>query len=128
MRLLPAEICIFNIVVKDSQAPLDALFAALADPTRRDILIRLAEGESRVTTLAEPLPISLPAVSRHLRVLESAGLIARKKDGRVHRISLVVDPMLDALEWIAVFGRFWEHQLDGLDRFFAASAEKEDAP
>jgi DNA-binding transcriptional ArsR family regulator len=74
-------------VVNDSQASLDALFAALADPTRRDILVRLADGESRVTKLAEPLPISLPTVSRHLRVLESAGLIARRKDGRVHRIS-----------------------------------------
>jgi DNA-binding transcriptional ArsR family regulator len=114
-------------VVNDSQAELDALFAALADPTRRDILVRLAEGESRVTELAEPLPMSLPAVSRHLRVLESAGLIARTKDGRVHRISLVADPMLDALEWIAVFGRFWERRLDGLERFLAATTEGDHA-
>jgi DNA-binding transcriptional ArsR family regulator len=109
-------------VVKHSQGELDALFFALADPTRRDILVRLAEGESAVTKLAEPLPISLPAVSRHLRVLESAGLVARRKDGRVHHISLVVEPMVGVLDWIALFGRFWEHQLDALEQFFAAQA------
>jgi DNA-binding transcriptional ArsR family regulator len=110
-------------VVKHSPGELDALFSALADATRRDILVRLAEGDAPVTKLAEPLPISLPAVSRHLRVLESAGLVARRRDGRVHRISLVAEPMVDALEWMAVFGRFWEHQLDALERFFAAQAE-----
>jgi len=115
-------------VVKHSQGELDTLFSALADPTRRDILVRLAEGDSPVTELAEPLPISLPAVSRHLRVLESAGLVARRRDGRVHRISLVAEPMVDALEWMAVFGRFWEHQLDALERFFAAQAEDRDPP
>jgi DNA-binding transcriptional ArsR family regulator len=110
-------------VVKHSQGELDALFSALADPTRRDILVRLAEGEAPVTKLAEPLPISLPAVSRHLRVLEAAGLVARRRDGRVHRISLVAEPMVDGLEWMAVFGQFWEHQLDALERFFAAQTE-----
>ena len=113
-------------MVKDPQAELDALFSALADPTRRDILVRLVEGESSVTKLAEPLPISLPAVSRHLRVLESAGLIARTRDGRVHRISLVTEPMLDGLEWIAVFGRFWKRRLDGLEHFLAATTEDDD--
>jgi DNA-binding transcriptional ArsR family regulator len=116
-------VVILNIVVKHSQGELDALFSALADPTRRDILLRLAEGDAPVTKLAEPLPISLPAVSRHLRVLEAAGLVARRRDGRVHRISLVAEPMVDGLEWMAVFGRFWEHQLDALERFFAAQAE-----
>ena len=110
-------------MVKHSQGELDALFSALADPTRRDILVRLAEGDAPVTRLAEPLPISLPAVSRHLRVLEAAGLIARRRDGRVHRISLVAEPMVDGLEWMAVFGQFWEHQLDALERFFAVQAE-----
>jgi DNA-binding transcriptional ArsR family regulator len=117
---------ILNIVVKRSQGELDELFSALADPTRRDILVRLAEGESPVTKLAEPLPMSLPAVSRHVRVLESAGLVARRKEGRVHRISLVAEPMLEALEWMAVFGRFWEHQLDALEHFFASQAEQRD--
>jgi DNA-binding transcriptional ArsR family regulator len=115
-------------VVKHSQGELDALFSALADPTRREILVRLAEGESPVTKLAEPLPMSLPAVSRHLRVLESAGLVSRRKDGRVHSISLVAETMVDALEWMALFGRFWEHQLDSLERFFAAQAEERDTP
>jgi DNA-binding transcriptional ArsR family regulator len=110
-------------VVKHSQRELDALFSALADPTRRDILVRLAEGDAPVTKLAEPLPISLPAVSRHLRVLESAGLVARRRDGRVHRISLAAEPMVDAFEWMAFFGRFWEHQLDALEGFFAAQPE-----
>jgi DNA-binding transcriptional ArsR family regulator len=113
-------------VVKHSQGELDALFSALADPTRREILVRLAEGEAPVTKLAEPLPMSLPAVSRHLRVLESAGLVARRRDGRVHRISLVAETMVDALEWMALFGRFWEHQLDALERFFAAEAQEHD--
>jgi DNA-binding transcriptional ArsR family regulator len=71
--------------------------------------------------------MSLPAVSRHVRVLESAGLVARRKEGRVHRISLVAEPMLEALEWMAVFGRFWEHQLDALEHFFASRAEERDA-
>ena len=117
---------ILNIVVKHSQGELDELFSALADPTRRDILVRLADGESPVTKLAEPLPMSLPAVSRHVRVLESAGLVARRKEGRVHRISLVAEPMLEALEWMAVFGPFWEHQLDALERFFAVQAGERD--
>ena len=113
-------------MVKHSQSELDALFSALADPTRRDILVRLTEGEAPVTKLAEPLPITLPAVSRHLRVLESAGLVARRRDGRVHRISLVAEPMVDGLEWIGFFGRLWDHQLDALERFFAAEAEEPD--
>jgi DNA-binding transcriptional ArsR family regulator len=106
-----------NNMVKGPQAPLDAVFSALADPTRREILARLAEGESSVTQLAEPFDISLPAVSRHLKVLEAAGLLAREKDGRVHRIRLVADPMLDALEWMAHYGRFWEERLDSLEAF-----------
>jgi DNA-binding transcriptional ArsR family regulator len=114
-------------VVKYPRSSLDAIFSALADPTRRDILVRLAEGEASVTKLAAPFDISLPAVSRHLRVLESAGLLAREKEGRVHHLRLVADPMLDALDWMAVFGRFWEHQFDALDRFLAASAEHKDA-
>ena len=100
-----------------SEASLDAVFSALSDPTRRGILARLAEGESSVTSLAEPYDISLPAVSRHLKVLEAAGLVTRTREGRVHRIRLVADPMLDALQWIARYGRFWEQRLDSLDAF-----------
>ncbi len=98
---------------------LDATFAALAHPTRRAILARLAEGETSVKELAEPFEVSLPAISRHLRVLEDAGLLAREVDGRVHHIRLEAEPMAEALDWIARYGRFWEAQLDSLERFLS---------
>lgn len=98
-------------------AALDATFSALADPTRRSILARLREGEATVGELAAPFDVSLPAISRHLRVLEEAGLVEREKEGRMHRIRLVARPMGDALEWMARTGRFWEAQLDSLERF-----------
>jgi DNA-binding transcriptional ArsR family regulator len=110
-------------MVKRAQPSLDAVFSALADPTRRGILAQLAEGESSVTALAEPYDVSLPAISRHLKVLEGAGLLARRKDGRVHRIRLVSDPMLDALEWMARYGRFWEERLDSLEAFLRESRQ-----
>jgi DNA-binding transcriptional ArsR family regulator len=103
---------------------LDATFSALADPTRRAILLRLAEGEASVSQLAEPFEISLPAISRHLKVLERAGLLAREKHGRVHHIKLVADPMLDALEWIARTGRFWEEQFDSLERLLEQTSRR----
>jgi DNA-binding transcriptional ArsR family regulator len=115
----------FNEVVKYSPGSLDATFAALADPTRRAILARLAEGESTVGELAEPFEISLPAVSRHLKVLETAGLVARERDGRVHRLHLETGALADAMQWIAYYGRFWEEQLDSLGRFLSDSAEPE---
>jgi DNA-binding transcriptional ArsR family regulator len=104
-------------MVKNPPESLDSIFSALADPTRREILARLAERESTVSALAEPFDVSLPAISRHLKVLEAAGLLARTREGRVHRIRLVADPMLDALEWIARYGRFWEERLDSLEAF-----------
>jgi DNA-binding transcriptional ArsR family regulator len=114
-------------MVKRQLEPLDAVFSALSDPTRREIVARLAEGESSVTDLAEPFDISLPAISRHLKVLETAGLLGRTKDGRVHRIRLRADPMLEAVEWMARYGRFWETQLDALARYLRESpAEKVD--
>jgi DNA-binding transcriptional ArsR family regulator len=103
-------------MVKRQPDPLDATFSALADPTRRAIVTRLAQGESSVTELAEPFDISLPAVSRHLRVLEEAGLLAREKHGRVHRCRLAPGPLGEAVEWIVVYGRFWEERLDALER------------
>jgi DNA-binding transcriptional ArsR family regulator len=103
---------------------LDGVFSALADPTRRAIVARLSEGESSVGELAEPFDISLPAVSKHLKVLEGAGLLARERDGRVHRCRLEAQPLGEALEWIAVYGHFWETQLDSLERFLAESAER----
>ena len=80
-------------MVKYSEAALDATFSALSDPTRRGILARLARGPSSVMGLAEPFNVSLPAISKHLRVLERAGLLRQKKDGRVRRCRLVARPM-----------------------------------
>lgn len=106
-------------------ATLDATFSALADPTRRAILAKLAQGESSVSTLAEPFDVSLPAISKHLRVLESAGLVARKKDGRVHRCRLIAEPMKEAAAWIEHYRCFWEAQLDALSQYLERSKEGE---
>jgi DNA-binding transcriptional ArsR family regulator len=99
---------------------LDATFAALSDRTRRAILARLAQGESTVTSLAAPFTMSLPAVSKHLRVLESAGLLERNITGRVHYCRLAAQPMRDAAAWIAQYRLFWETQFDNLAKFLAA--------
>ena len=93
---------------------LDATFSALSDPTRRSILERLIIGESSVTSLAEPFDMSLPAVSKHLRVLEKAGLLSQGKDGRVRRCRMEAGPMKEAADWIGLYRRFWEEQLDSL--------------
>jgi len=106
-------------MVNLSHPPLDRTFSALADPTRRAILARLAQGEASVSQLAEPFDISLPATLKHLGVLEKAGLIARTKEGRVSRCRLVADPLKDASEWIAHYRRFWERQLDALAQHLA---------
>lgn len=108
---------IFNQMVKYSTESLDAVFSALGDPTRRAILAQLAEGETRVTELAEPHRMSLPAISKHLRVLESAGLVTKQKAGRVVRCSLNADPLKDAAEWVGHYRRFWEGQFDRLERY-----------
>ena len=91
-----------------SVTSLDQTFAALADPTRRAILTRLAQGSETVTRLAAPFSISLPAVSKHLRVLERAGLIARERQGRTQRCRLVAVPLRDAAAWIGSYETLWE--------------------
>jgi DNA-binding transcriptional ArsR family regulator len=106
---------------------LDATFAALADPTRRAILERLAQGESSVTELAEPFAMSLPAISKHLNVLERTGLLTREKEGRVRRCCLIAAPLNDAAEWIAAYRRFWEKKFAALDRYLHEAQRKEDA-
>jgi DNA-binding transcriptional ArsR family regulator len=100
---------------------LDATFGALADPTRRAIVERLTRGDASVGELAEPFDMSLPAISKHLTVLERAGLVERTKEGRTRRCRLVDDSMQEALGWIASYGRFWEGQLDSLERFLTES-------
>lgn len=88
------------------EQPLDSTLSALADPTRRAILARMAQGESTVSELAAPFAISLPAISKHLRVLERAGLLRRRKQGRVHHCSLNPAPLRDVAEWIERTERF----------------------
>jgi DNA-binding transcriptional ArsR family regulator len=94
---------------------LDLTFAALADPTRRSILTRLSEGEATVQELAEPLPISLPAISRHLKVLERAGLIVRGREAQWRPSGLQVEPLDEAVEWMQSRKRTWEGRMDRLD-------------
>jgi DNA-binding transcriptional ArsR family regulator len=101
---------------------LDAVFGALAHPVRRAILERLAERDATVSELAAPFHMSLPAVSRHLRVLDQAGLIVREKRGRDHHCRLAHDPLLEAIGWIVHYGAFWEQQLDSLAALMARSA------
>jgi DNA-binding transcriptional ArsR family regulator len=94
---------------------LTTTFAALADPTRRAILARLARGEATVTALAEPFTMSLPAISRHLKVLERAGLIARGRDAQWRPRRLTADPLKDAADWLEHYRAFWEQSLDRLE-------------
>jgi DNA-binding transcriptional ArsR family regulator len=103
--------------------PLDAVFSALADPTRRAIVVRLAEGEASVTELAEPFDVSLPAVTKHLAVLERAGLLEHQKRGRVRRCRLVAAPMRVADDWLSTYRVFWERRLDSLSDHLAATKE-----
>ena len=105
---------------------LDLTFAALADPTRRAILARLADGDSTVGDLARPFEISRPAISKHLRVLERAGLVRRAKDGRLSRCGLDASPMREAADWVEQYRQFWERQLDALARYLEEEKEKEE--
>lgn len=101
-------------------AHLDLTLAALADPTRRAILQRLARGEARVTELAEPFPMSLEGVSKHIRILERADLVRRRKSGREHFLSFNPRPLDAAADWIARQRAFWEARLDALEALLKA--------
>ena len=96
---------------------LDRTFGALADPTRRRILAQLAKGEECVTNLARPHAMSLAAVSKHLIVLEKAGLVKRRRHGRVHSLRLEAKPMQEAEAWIARYREFWEGNLDRFEKY-----------
>jgi len=104
---------------------LTSTFAALADPTRRAILARLATGESSVTELAEPFEMSLPAVSKHLKVLERAGLIARGRDAQWRPCKLRAKPLREVSDWIAHYRRFWEESFDRLGEYIHDLKEQE---
>ena len=103
---------IFNHVVKHSAEPLSRVFFALSDPTRRAILARVAGGQVTVTAIAAPFSMSLAAVSKHIRVLELAGLLARSKQGREYRLRLLAEPLRDAADWVEGFREFWTDHLD----------------
>ncbi len=108
---------------------LDAVFFALGDPTRRRILTRLASGPASITDLAQPFAMTLPAVSKHLRVLERAGLMRRERDGWYHRCYLEARPLEDAASFLARYQPFWDRTLDELARYVERpSAKKKGGP
>lgn len=104
---------------------LDRTFAALADPTRRAILARLAAGEASVTELARPFRMSLPAVSKHLKVLQRAGLIAQVRKAQWRPCRLRAAPLREAADWVERYRRFWEESLDRLDEYLKDLQKKE---
>jgi DNA-binding transcriptional ArsR family regulator len=107
--------------------PLSLVFRALADPTRRAILARLADGEATVAELAEPFDMSQPAVSRHLRVLEDAGLISRTRRATARLSHLRAEPLRDVTDWLARYQRFWDESHERLDDLLAA-LQADDGP
>jgi DNA-binding transcriptional ArsR family regulator len=104
---------------------LSATFQALADPTRRAILARLTRGETSVTELAEPFAMSLPAVSKHLKVLERAGLVARGRDAQWRPCRLEAQPLRDVADWVERYRRHWEARFDRLDDYLRELQAKE---
>lgn len=106
----------------------DVVFAALSDPTRRSIVRRLADGEATVLELAEPFPISLPAISRHLRVLEHAGLISRSRDGQRRPCQLRPEPLVEIAVWAEHTRATWEHRLDRLDAHLRRASDQTASP
>jgi DNA-binding transcriptional ArsR family regulator len=104
---------------------LNSTFAALADPTRRAILARLASGETSVSELAGPFKMSLPAVSKHLKVLQRAGLIARGREAQWRPCRLAAGPLKDASDWLERYRRFWDESFDRLDEYLRDLQHKE---
>lgn len=102
---------------------LNSTFGALADPTRRAILATLMLGEASISELAQPHRMSLPAVLKHVRVLEEAGLVSQRKTGRTRRCTLAAQPLREAEEWLSRYRRFWEQNFDALDRFLKQSED-----
>ena len=107
--------------------PLSATFAALADPTRRAILSRLASGEATVTQLAEPFQMSLPAISKHLKVLERAGLVAQGREAQWRPRRLEPAPLKDVSDWVESYREMWEARLDRLDSYLQGLQAERDA-
>jgi DNA-binding transcriptional ArsR family regulator len=109
----------FNRMVEYSQEELNRVFSAVADPTRRAILQALAKKPATITEVAKPFPVSLNAVSKHVMVLERAGLVRREVQGREHVCSLEARPLQDATAWLDYYRQFWEVRLDALERYVA---------
>jgi DNA-binding transcriptional ArsR family regulator len=117
---------LFNLVVNnDMSDQITSTFAALADPTRRAILARLALGETSVTEIAAPFEMSMPAISRHLKVLEKAGLISRGREAQWRPCKLKAEPLKQAADWLDEYRRFWEQSFDRLDEYLKALQTKE---
>ncbi len=106
-----------------NESKLDQVFQALSDATRRGMLARLAEGEAKVKDLAAPFEMSQPAISKHLRVLEAAGLIIRIKNGRENIVRAVPAPAEQARDWISYYARFWHQQFDAVETILKAKGE-----
>jgi DNA-binding transcriptional ArsR family regulator len=100
-----------------AEDPVSSVFAALADPTRRAILARLAAGDATVNELAAPFPVSMQAISKHLNVLERAGLIVRTRDAQYRRCRLEPGPLRDLAAWVEQYRRHWEQRYDSLDTY-----------
>lgn len=111
-------------MVKYSETQIDRIFHALADQTRREILVKLASGEHTVQELAQPFKMSLPAVSKHLKVLEEAGFLKRNIQGRIHRCNMDPQPLEQVSQTIQRYEKFWKQQLDALEQFLKESSEK----
>jgi DNA-binding transcriptional ArsR family regulator len=117
---------LFNVIVNKEMADqITSTFAALADPTRRAILARLALGETSVTEIAAPFEMSMPAISRHLKVLEKAGLISRGRQAQWRPCKLKAEPLKHAADWLDEYRRFWEESFDRLDEYLKTLQAKE---
>ncbi len=112
-----------NHMVEYNETHLDRVFHALADPTRRLLLERLAAGERKVGELAEPFPMSLAAVSKHVRVLEQAGLVERRIEGRAHYCRLQPEPLAAAEQWLSFYEGFWSQRLNALEAAMKAAPD-----
>lgn len=110
---------------KQNDAQLDAVFSALADPTRRRILGRLLGGPASAGELGQPFAMTPPAVSKHLRILEQAGLVRREREGRIHRLSLDASPLRTAGEFIDQYRAFWEDTLEQLARYLESDEDRD---
>lgn len=119
---------IFNHMVEHDSQTLDTVFQALGDATRRAMLAQLADGESTVSALAKPHAMSLAAASKHIKVLERAGMVRREVRGRTHMCSLEPAPLMSADRWIGMYRRYWTGRLDALEALLRADPPKNPLP